>query len=36
VESGTNYYWIDQRGRIAGTTTDTKPSIDFRQLVRLP
>jgi hypothetical protein len=36
VESGANYYWIDQRGNIVGTTTDTTPAIDFRQLVRLP
>jgi len=36
VESGANYYWSDQRGMIVGTTTDTTPSIDFRQLVRLP
>jgi hypothetical protein len=36
VESGSNYYWIDQRGAIVGTDTDTRPNIDFRALVRLP
>jgi hypothetical protein len=35
VESGSNYYWIDERGQVVGTTTDTKPSIDFRSLIRL-
>lgn len=34
VESGANYYWIDPRGNIVGTQTDTHPDIDFRQLVR--
>lgn len=36
VESGSNYYWIDHRGHIVGTETDTRPSLDFRELVRLP
>jgi hypothetical protein len=36
VESGSNYYWIDQRGVIAGTNTDTRPSVDFRALLALP
>jgi hypothetical protein len=36
VESGSNYYWIDQRGVIVGTDTDTRPNIDFRALVQLP
>lgn len=36
VESSSNYYWIDQRGTIVGTETDTKPDIDFRSLVVLP
>ncbi|MBI1898034.1 MAG: hypothetical protein HYZ57_07810 [Acidobacteria bacterium] len=36
LESGSNYYWVDNRGTIAGTTTSTSPSVDFRQLVRLP
>jgi hypothetical protein len=36
VESGSNYYWIDQRGTIVGTNTDTRPNLDFRELVRLP
>ena len=36
VESGSNYYWIDQRGTIVGTETDTRPNVDFRALVQLP
>jgi len=36
VESGSNYYWIDHRGIIVGTDTDTRPTIDFRGLTRLP
>lgn len=36
VESGSNYYWIDHRGTIVGTDTDTRPNIDFRELIRLP
>jgi hypothetical protein len=36
LESGSNYYWVDNRGMILGTDTSTYPSVDFRQLVRLP
>lgn len=36
VESGSNYYWIDQRGTVVGTDTDTRPNLDFRQLIQLP
>jgi len=36
VESGSSYYWIDNRGRIAGTDVDTRPNLDFRELIRLP
>ncbi len=36
VESGSNYYWVDHRGMIVGTDTDTRPNIDFRELIRLP
>ncbi len=36
VESGSNYYWVDQRGVIVGTNTDTRPNIDFRALLQLP
>ncbi len=36
VESGSNYYWIDHRGTIVGTETDTRPNLDFRELIRLP
>jgi hypothetical protein len=36
VESGPNYHWVDPRGTIIGTETDTTPGVDFRDLVRLP
>ena len=36
VQSGSNYYWIDHRGNIAGTDVYNRPSLDFRELVRLP
>ncbi len=36
VESGSDYYWIDNAGHIAGTRTDSTPNVDFRQLVTLP
>jgi hypothetical protein len=36
VDNSPNYYWIDQRGYIVGTTTDTMPTIDFRPLVINP
>jgi hypothetical protein len=36
VESGSNYYWIDHRGTIVGTQTDSRPNLDFRELTRLP
>jgi hypothetical protein len=36
VESGSNYYWIDHRGNIAGTDVHSRPTLDFRELVRLP
>jgi hypothetical protein len=36
VESGSNYYWVDQRGTIVGTDTYVRPSIDFRELTQLP
>jgi len=36
VENGSNYYWIDQRGTIAGTDTDTRPNLDFRELIARP
>jgi len=36
IESGSNYYWIDQRGTIVGTETGTRPNLDFRELIRLP
>ncbi len=32
VASGSNYYWVDDRGTIVGTDTDTRPSVDFREL----
>ena len=36
VESGSNYYWLDDRGNLVGTDTPGAPSIDFRELVRQP
>jgi hypothetical protein len=36
VESGANYYWIDQRGNITGTDVFSRPTLDARELVRLP
>ncbi len=36
VESGSNYYWVDARGVIVGTNTDTRPTVDFRALLQLP
>jgi hypothetical protein len=36
VESGSNYYWIDPRGNIVGTDIHSRPTLDFRELVRLP
>lgn len=33
VVSGSRYYWVDHRGRIVGTETDTIPNIDFRRLL---
>jgi hypothetical protein len=35
VESGSSYYWVDNQGYVVGTTTDTRPSLDFRQLLQL-
>ncbi len=36
VDSGSNYYWVDARGVIVGTNTDTRPTVDFRALLQLP
>jgi hypothetical protein len=36
VQSGSNYYWIDHRGNIAGTDVYTQPTIDFRGMLQLP
>jgi hypothetical protein len=36
VQSGSSYYWIDHRGNIVGTDIHSRPSLDFRELVRLP
>ncbi len=35
VDSGSDYYWIDPSGAIVGTNTDTRPDVDFREIVRL-
>jgi hypothetical protein len=36
VDNSANYYWMDNRGMIAGTQTDTRPNLDFRELTKLP
>jgi hypothetical protein len=36
IYSSSNYYWIDNQGRVAGTQTDSVPSLDFRSLTQLP
>jgi hypothetical protein len=36
VESGSDYYWVDPRGVIVGTNTNTVPAVDFRALLQLP
>jgi len=35
VDSGSDYYWVDQRGMILGTHVDTRPGVDFRRLLGL-
>lgn len=32
VESGSDYYWVDPRGVIVGTSTGTVPAVDFRAM----
>jgi hypothetical protein len=36
VDATPNYDWIDNQGNIYGTTTDTAPGVDFRQLLEQP
>ncbi len=36
VENSSNYYWLDHRGVIVGTQTDTTPGWNFQQLLALP
>ncbi len=37
VESGSNYYWINQQGTaITGTNTPSQPDTDFQQMTQLP
>ena len=36
VDSGSEYYWVDNRGMILGTNVDTSPGVDFRRLLELP
>jgi len=36
VENSSNYYWLDNRGVIAGTETDTKPGWNFQRMTALP
>jgi len=34
VESGSGYYWIDDRGTVVGTDVSIAPTVDFRALTR--
>jgi hypothetical protein len=36
IENSSNYCWIENRGVIAGTNTDSVPGLDFRRLTQLP
>jgi hypothetical protein len=36
VDSSPSYYWIDKQGYIVGTSTDSRPTVDFRRLVVNP
>lgn len=36
VYSGSNYYWLDDRGTVVGTDTYGAPSTDFRELIQRP
>jgi hypothetical protein len=36
IENSSNYYWINNRGTIVGTNTDSVPGVDFRRLTQLP
>ena len=36
VESGSNFYWLNNRGQYIGTETYSLPDIDFRELTRPP
>lgn len=36
VESGSSYYWLDDRGNIVGTNTPAAPTSDYRELIREP
>jgi hypothetical protein len=36
IANNANYDWIDNRGVIVGTQTDSAPNVDFRRLTRLP
>lgn len=37
VDSGSNYYWINQQGTaIAGTNAPSQPTTDFNQMIELP
>ena len=36
VDSGSGYYWVDNRGMILGTNVNASPGVDFRRLLELP
>jgi hypothetical protein len=36
VDDSPSYYWIDKQGQIVGTSTNSRPGVDFRQLIVNP
>lgn len=36
IENSANFDWINNRGVIVGTNTDSSPGVDFRKLIQLP
>ena len=36
IYNSSDYYWINNQGRIVGTQTDSVPGLDFRRLTQLP
>jgi hypothetical protein len=36
VVSGSNYYWVNPQGTIAGTNAPSQPTTDFQEMTQLP